>query len=215
MKAGGRRVAGRLRLSVSRPPAGQPRDAAKRHCLGANVRNPVSSSVLDRHASVPADRPIRQGSVSEKGEQAMSRPGISILTFLAGAALAGCGQAPTATKSGRGRYRRRAVGPRRPLHRPTLGPDRQRRTAPRRWLLGDGVVRRGRIADVEAGAVRRGGLGRTSSRSSINSPSWAIAASRISSAPGAGWTFETSCKLMDTVTVQKGTIGGDFPAQLP
>lgn len=27
--------------------------------------------------------------------------------------------------------------------------------------------------------------------------------------PG-GWTFETSCKLMDTVTVQKGVISGDF-----
>jgi hypothetical protein len=25
-----------------------------------------------------------------------------------------------------------------------------------------------------------------------------------------GWTFQTSCKLMDKVTVQKGTISGDF-----
>jgi hypothetical protein len=25
-----------------------------------------------------------------------------------------------------------------------------------------------------------------------------------------GWTFETSCKLMDAVTVQKGAISGDF-----
>jgi hypothetical protein len=25
-----------------------------------------------------------------------------------------------------------------------------------------------------------------------------------------GWTFETSCKLMDKVTVQQGTISGDF-----
>jgi hypothetical protein len=134
----------------------------------------------------------------------MSRPGTSILTFLMATTLAGCGQSPTATNNGAEAVTTASVATPADI---ALTPKGAPRRADGFWEMAsfaeDGSPMSKQSLCVGAGSEDKFSvfdqlaiMGNCSKQDFQRNAS--------------GWTFETRCALMDTVTVQKGTISGDF-----
>lgn len=134
----------------------------------------------------------------------MSRPNIALLTILAATTLAGCGQSPTATKNGTEAVTGASTATPANIALTAKG-------APRR---ADGFWEMASFAEDGSPMSQQSlcvGAGSEDKFSVFDQLMIMGNCSKQDFQRNAtGWTFETSCALMKTVTVQKGTISGDF-----